>query len=371
MVITWPQALAWRMGRHLLDPVAGRSVESVAHRLCGVQAQVGSSADFCVRVRQSKSKSGEVAQALADGRLIKTWAMRATLHLLTPQDAGRYLSLMASTKWWESARWVAYFKVTPAQMEELRRVVRDTLGDQALTREELIAEITAHKPFAHMGDALRSGWGTVFKPLAWQGDICFGPSRGNRVTFMQPSVASKEWAGVPRVEESWRSVVLAYLGAYGPATPRNLAAWLWRGGLPMKLIKGWFTELGDELTAVNVEGEPMYIRTKDAEDLAGAKPSKALRLLGGFDQWVLGPGTDDGHVTPKARRSAVSRTAGWISPVVVVGGVVSGTWQVDGDRAAVTWFIEAGRTPAKALQAEVKRIGRIVGRDLTLAVTRG
>ena len=49
----------------------------------------------------------------------------------------------------------------------------------------------------HVGDALRSGWGTLLKPLAWQGDLCFGPSRGNRTTFMRPEDASSRWAGVP------------------------------------------------------------------------------------------------------------------------------------------------------------------------------
>ncbi|HEY6056625.1 MAG TPA: hypothetical protein VIV06_01265 [Candidatus Limnocylindrales bacterium] len=39
---------------------------------------------------------------------------------------------------------------------------------------------------------------------------------------------------------------------------------------------------------------------------------------------------------------AVSRQSGWISPVVVAGGVVSGTWEVDAERVTVAWFGEAG-----------------------------
>ena len=35
------------------------------------------------------------AARLSDGRLVKTWAMRGTLHLLTPEDAGAFLSLIA------------------------------------------------------------------------------------------------------------------------------------------------------------------------------------------------------------------------------------------------------------------------------------
>src|SRR3979409_1200915 len=93
--VTWEQALAWRMRRHLLDPVGDRSVAVVVRSLCGVQAQVTSVAELCVRVRRETSKPGDVARALSQGRLIKTWAMRGTLHLLTPEDGGAFLSLMA------------------------------------------------------------------------------------------------------------------------------------------------------------------------------------------------------------------------------------------------------------------------------------
>jgi hypothetical protein len=104
-------------------------------------------------------------------------------------------------------------------------------------------------------------------------------------------------------------------------------------------------------------------------DLAAAQPGAGLHLVPGFDQWVLGPGTDDGHVVPSHRRGLVSRQAGWISPVVLVGGVVSGTWQVDGDVVAVAWFSEAGRVPEAALEAAVGRLGGIVGRALRVTVT--
>jgi hypothetical protein len=64
------------MRRHFLDPIGKWSVPQVVRRLCGVQAQVASSAELAVRVRRKASQRGEVARALTEGRLIKTWAMR-------------------------------------------------------------------------------------------------------------------------------------------------------------------------------------------------------------------------------------------------------------------------------------------------------
>lgn len=358
--VTWDQALAWRLGRHFLNPVADVGPEDVVRRLCGVQAQVASSADLAVRVRQQASRSGDVARALADGRLIKTWAMRGTLHLLTPEDAGAFLALMAAGRSWERPIWERYFGVSPAQIEELRTIVRDVLGDTALTREEIGLEVTARPGFAHLGDALKSGWGTLLKPLAWQGDIVFGPSRGTRVTFMRPEVASKAWTALPALDEAWPKAIRAYLSAYGPAKIDNFSAWLSRGSIPKRQLRGWFSALGDELAEVDVDGEPHFIRSEDLDSLASSQPASGVRLLPGFDQWVLGPGTDDIHVVPAANRTTVSRQAGWIAPVVLVGHVVSGTWEVTKGQAVISWFPGIRKPPKARLNAELDRLAAIL-----------
>jgi hypothetical protein len=70
-----------------------------------------------------------------------------------------------------------------------------------------------------------------------------------------------------------------------------------------------------------------------------------------------------------ARRSAVSKQSGWISPVVVARGVVCATWELDGDEVRVAWFREAGRPPRNALEAEVLRLSSILDRDLQSVIT--
>ena len=99
--VSWEQALAWRMRRQLIEPVGTGTAPDVVRRLCGVQAQVASTAELAVRVRRTTSKPGDVARALSQGRLIKTWAMRGTLHLLTPEDGGAFLSLIAAGRSWD------------------------------------------------------------------------------------------------------------------------------------------------------------------------------------------------------------------------------------------------------------------------------
>ena len=359
------------MRRHFLDPVGDQPVAAVVRRLCGVQSQVASYAELCIRVRRETSKAGEVARALSEGRVIKTWAMRGTLHLLTPEDAGTFLSLIAAGRSWERPSWQSYFGVTPRQLDALREVVRDALHRKALTRGELIEAVIARRGYGHLGDALRSGWGTLLKPYAWQGDLCFGPSQGNRVTFTTPDTASSRWAGVPEPDEAAPLAIASYLRAYGPADADAFGAWIGSGRIGKRRVRTWFEALGPRLAQVEVGGERAYVLAENLDDLRSTKPTQALRLLPGFDQFVLGPGTGDGHVVPSHRRRAVSKQSGWISPVVLAGGVVRGTWGLAGERVAVVWFKEAGGIQRSALRAEVERLSGILARELQLEVNVG
>jgi len=356
------------MRRHELDPAGRLPATEVVRRLCGVQAQVASSAELAIRVRSDAVKAGDVGRALAKGDLIKTWAMRGTLHLLTPEDAGAFLSLLAAGRPWERPAWQRYFQMDPATNDRFRDAVREALDGRTLTREELIEGVTAIRGLEHIGDGLRSGWGTLLKPVAWQGDLCFGPQSGTRVTFMRPDQASPRWAGIPDPEVARPIAAIAYVRTYGPATVAGFRRWM---GATDKSAKDLFRRLGDALAPVDVGGEPAFILAEDLDGLVATEPSRTVRLLGGFDQWVLGPGTDDPHVIAPARRTDVSRQSGWIAPIVVAGGVVAGTWEVDRDVVRVAWFREAGEPPIRRLTAEVKRLGATLDRRLELAVTPG
>ncbi|HRD60464.1 MAG TPA: crosslink repair DNA glycosylase YcaQ family protein, partial [Nocardioides sp.] len=97
--------------------------------------------------------------------------------------------------------------------------------------------------------------------------------------------------------------------------------------------------------------------------LDSARRSDVVRFLPGHDQWVMGVGTKDVHVTPPDRRDVMTRKA---NPVLV-GGVVRGTWRVREDELTVTWLDE-GRRPRKAIDEEAARLSELVGTELRLTI---
>ncbi|UWP78545.1 winged helix DNA-binding domain-containing protein [Dactylosporangium fulvum] len=356
--LSWPHVLSWRCRRQLLhrptpDPLA------VVRALAGVQAQVTSAAEQAVAVRQPVPDPASVRAAVAAKRLVKTWSARGTLHLLDVAEAPAHLALLAAARTWEKPSWQKTF-VTAGQLEQISAAAWEALDGTVLSRDELTTAIVEHAGDPGLEEHLRSGWGTVLKPLAWQGLLVYGPPDGGSVTFTRPDTFLPGWAGLPSAEDAARVVIPAYLGAFGPASPATFDQWLIRGLSKKAMLKGWFKALLADgvVTEVEVEGERLYARTADLDSLAAADPADfgEVRLLPAFDQFVLGPGTADTRVVPPGRRPEISRTAGWISPVVAHRGRVAGTWDRTDGKVTVNLFPEHGEVPAASLREEITRV---------------
>lgn len=367
IMIDWPRALAWRMRQQLLEPVGTESVAGVVRRLGAVPAQSDASAELAIRSRRAESKAGEVTDALAAGRIIRTFAFRGATHLLTPEEGAAYLALRASSRMWELPSWQSFYQLSPSDWPPFRAAVRDALVDGPRTREELGAIVVSRPEFRHLQSAFSDRALTLLKPLAWQGDISFGPPRDGRATFQRLD-RNAHWAGLPDIDEAGLQAVEAYLRTYGPATPEHLRYWLGEGlGVARKRIQSWIAGLADRVAAIDIEGDSAYVRRDDLADLEGTPPSSGVRLLPGHDQWVLGPGTADHHVVPPARRKVVTRG----SNLVIVGGVVSGTWSIAQDRVIVAWFSEIGTVPKAALTEQVDRLATLLERPLESTIQAG
>lgn len=370
MSLDWPQALAWRLQRQFLDSVvagsagsgSGESVSAVVSRLGVVPAQHDHLAELAVRIRLAESSPGEVTRALASGQIIKTFAFRGATQFMTPDDAGVFLALRASSRMWELPSWQSFYRLVPADWPALRAAVREALADGPLTWDDLGATITAQPRYRHLADSFVDRSATFLKPFAWQGDLSFGPSRDGKVTF-QSLDGTSQWAGLLDIDEAGRRAVEGYFRAYGPATIDHLHYWLGGGlGVARKRIRSWITDLGDRLVEVDIEGGSAVVLSDDLQDLRAARPVTTVRLLPGYDQWVMGPGTADHHVVPADLRPPITRGANLIG----VGGVVSGTWSLKADTVVATRLRAPNPLVKGALTDEVARLGVILGRPLGL-----
>ncbi len=319
--LSWPQVHAFRMARHhLLLRAPRRDLTKVVGGIAGVQAQVMSAAELQVCVRVSAS-TGDVRRALWNERtLVKTWLMRGTLHLVPAVDLPLYTAAMR-TRWIKTRNaWLEFMGMTELELMRFIETIADVLDGEPRTREEIL-ELAAKGQPEPVRAALRSGWGGLLKPVARQGLLCFGPNRGQKVTFVRPMHWLGSWRDVDS-DAALVEVARRYLRAYGPATKLDFARWWgsWAG-----VANAAWSGLSGELVTVSIEGRRADVLAADLSMLAEAKAPDTVQLLPSFDPYLMGH-AGRGHLFDAVQSPKVSRTAGWISAVVLVDGRVMGTW---------------------------------------------
>lgn len=344
----------------MLEPVGNGSVEAVVGRLGAIQAQSDLTTELSIGSRREKSKTGDVAAAYAEGRLIKAFSFRGAAHLMTPAEGGIFLRLRAASKQWELRSWVTYYKLGAADWPDFRASVRDALANGPRTLREIGTALAAEPRYRHVSTFFPDQAWTLVKALMWQGDMCFSPSTDGQPTFQRLD-ANPRWAGLPDLDGAGRRAIEIYLSAYGPATAAHLEYWLAEGlSAGRKRVLSWWASLADRMAEVSVDGKSAYVLREDLDGLLAARPNDAVRLLPVYDQWVMGPGTADVQVTPAAGRALVSSGAN----VTIVSGVVAGTWTLKGDALKVEWFDKKKAPVSAALANEVERAGKVLGRNI-------
>ena len=357
--------MAWRLRRHLLDLVGNSSVGDVVGRLGAVPAYPDTTPELAVGLRRTGSRFGDVARALDAGEIFKTYAFRGATHLLTPEEGGAYLALRASGRQWELPSWQETYGLAPGDWPAFRETIREAVADGPLTRQELSVAVGRQRRFRDAAAGLGSHSATLLKPLMWQGDLCFGPSREGEGTVQGLHQVAR-WAGLPDIDDAGRSAVEAYVRTYGPTSADGVQYYLGAGlSAGRKALRGWLDELSDRLVAVEVDGEELLVCADDVDDLASTVVSPSVRLLPAADPWVMGPGTADPHVVPPGHRQPVTRGAN----LVVAGGVVGGTWTRKAGTLTVSWLEEADPPDLDLLREEAARLAAILGTELDLNVT--
>ncbi|WP_327090687.1 winged helix DNA-binding domain-containing protein [Nonomuraea sp. NBC_01738] len=322
--ISWPQVLAWRLGRQFVSGPPAPDAMTVVRRLCGVQSQVTSSARLAVAARTGSP--GLEAPLWEHRSMVKTWLMRGTLHVIPAADLADYCAALSEIRSWEKGAWQRGHGVSAAEIEAIVRAVPEALGDTPLTREELVEAIFKVTGDEHLREALTSGWGALLKPLSRLGELCYATPRDGKVTFTAPRTWLAGWpSALPASAEAGPRLARAFLGAHGPATPEMFGTWLYGVAAKKTMLRSWFT--GDDITEIEVDGARLLTLGEHADSLAETRPSAEVHLLPGFDQYILAAPRSLEPLIPAGVKPKVSRQAGWISPVVVYQGRVAGVWE--------------------------------------------
>jgi Winged helix DNA-binding domain len=365
----WEQVRAWRVRRHALGAraPAGELLEVVS-RLCGVHAQLMGSAELTLWARLEALDREAVATALWEDRtLVKTWAMRGTLHLLPAGELGLWLAGLSTYRHYLKPAWFKAFEITEEELYELIGAVAAALDGAPLTRAELADAVARRVGDESLREKLGQGFGAYLKPVAFRGLLCFGPGDGQRVRFTRPDVWLGHEVEGPEPEDALREIARRYLAVHGPATREDLRRW-WA---TTPAAAGKLLRSLEDAEEVEIDGEPLWMLAADAAEAGELPPADGVRLLPPFDQYVVAATKQARHFLPGDFADRIYRPQGWLSPVLLVDGEMSGVWRHERRGKRLELEVEPFRRLPKArraeVEAEVERLAGFLGGEPVLA----
>jgi hypothetical protein len=361
--LSWAEVCARRLERHrLATPSPDARPADVVRAMGGAaHVQVMSAAELSIGLRTTGVTRADVRHALwVERSLVKTFGPRGTVHLLPAQDLPTWVGALSATpppphSFPEDVR------LSPDQTEAVVEAVALALEDAELTVDELTEAVAEHAgPWA--GDLVMPAfqgtwprWRQALHLAGMRGVLCFGPTRGRKVTYTSP----RRWLPGFLPAEGFGSlagVVTGYLQAYGPATPQQFAQWL---AAPRQWAAGLFDSLAGELEQVEVDGTRAWVAAGDTA--APPTPPRGVRLLPYFDAYAYAVGNQPRELLYPGR--AAERASGNFQ-VLLVDGVVGGVWQQrrSGRRLDVTVEPLVPLTPGRRreLDEQVGRAGAIL-----------
>lgn len=387
--VTPRQATAFQLARHhLLERTPATELSQVLRDINGAQAQLLPAAQLALWARLSALSRDNLEGAIWGRKsAVRAWCMRRTLHLIPSRDAALY-GLGSARRAEKEIRWMLAHGASAEALEPALDELLEIL-DRPRSRSE-IAQLLAHRLRVPIeartggtgwGNAQRTPWirfGGVRIPVGYalhlagaRGVIGLGPARGAEATYVRVDAWTRAWRDLSRSEAELQ-LVRRYLHSFAPATPRDFAIWT---GMTVGDAEELWSQVSADLTPVNVADRKAWVLRRDLSELASASfEGPSVRLLPHFDSFLLGH-RDHGNVVGKVHHRRVYRPQGWVSPVLLVDGLVAGVWSTAVRNGALTLrvepFVRLPRQVRSLLGQECSLLGRFLGQTRARVTASG
>ena len=304
----------------------------VVDRMLAMQAQDLRWAKWAVAVRAPGSTSAEIDNLLDSGRVVRSWPMRGTLHLVPGPDLAWLLDLSTPRLWAGAATRRRDLGLDEATIEHARAVAEEALsGGRELSRADFQALLQRHGINV---DGQR-GYHLIWH-LAQSGTLCWG----RQLDSQQMLVLLADWVPNPRRlerDEALGEYLLRYLAGHGPAPLTDFAWW---SQVTMADAKTALGVAEAQLDVLEVDGvRHLLPRSADVGPVgraAAGRGPNAVLALPGFDEHLLGYRDRSFAIEPENLTRVVPGKNGIFLPILVRGGRIAGTWRRDWQARAIT-----------------------------------
>ena len=330
------------------------ALDAIEH-LVGMQAQAPSPPYIGLWTRLKDFHPDELARLILERRAVRIALMRNTVHLVSAQDCLALRPLMQPvldrTLYSTRANRAHLEGVDTGALVAAGRALLEVKPRTAKELGELLLEQWPERDPTSLARAIRHLLPLVqVPPRGVWGES--GPAA---------HTTAESWLGRPLdPSPSIENIVLRYLGAFGPATVKDVQTWsgLSKLGEVVERLRPRLRIFSDE------RGKELF----DVPDAPMPDPETPapLRFLPEFDNLILSHADRTRFIAEEYRKAIVSKY-GMVPAAFLVDGFVRGTWKTERSRGRATLEIKPFEPLSKedrdALAWEGERLIRFTGAE--------
>ena len=257
-----------------------------------------------------------VEREIADKAIVRTWALRGTLHFVAAEDIHWILTLAAPSVIAGNARRYRQLELDEKTLTAAESIlVRSLRGGRQLVRRELAAALE------------RAGISTAGQRMVYMLQkasldrlICFGVRRGKEFTHRLLDEGGPCGGNLDR-DEALAELARRYFMSHGPAT---LQDYIWWSGLPAADARQGLESVKGRLAQEVIDGETYWLPPKPTPAAGIGRTLSPPGSFRCFDEYIVG--YKDRSAILDARDAARSGN-GLLHPTIAVGGRIAGTWK--------------------------------------------
>jgi hypothetical protein len=315
---------------------AAQVIQTVEH-LVGLQAQAPFPPYYGLHSRLDGFRPEDLAARITDRRVVRIALMRGTIHLVSARDClplrrlvqpviergmhnahGRYLTGVDAGELAAAGR--ALVESEPMTFSELGRALAGRWPHHRPA--DLAQAVRAFVPLVQVPP--RAVWGQAGVPRHTSAEHWLG---------LEPAGPGPSARQAGEAADELTELVRRYLGAFGPATVRDVAAWSRLTGLRAALER-----LRPSLVTFRDEHGAELFDLPDAPRPGGDVPAP-VRLVADFDNLVLSH-ADRSRIISAENARRFYPDNGVIPGPVLIDGFVAGMWRISRSRGTATLTID-------------------------------
>jgi hypothetical protein len=318
------------LARQLLLERVQLPIPRVLERICGIQNQYAPNGYIRLWSCLEGFERDALTRALERRSVIQATLMRSTIHLVSKRDYWPFMAAIrdAQREWWLK---VQRPRRTSADMQKIADTLRERLREGPLHQKE-IAKVTGR------------AWGP------WLDLVRVPPAGTWEQRRANIFAAAEDWVGPEDPGDVLEHLVKRYLGAFGPATAKDITAFTGIG-------PAWLKPVLERLklrTFRDVSGKELLDVPR--APLPDPETPAPPRFLPTFDATLLAHARRTGILDEKYRKIIFRTTAPQSFRTFLVDGRVAGTWKLDKDRIVLEPFEKIPRAARRELDEEAERL---------------